>query len=278
MLLRSSLAVALIALATGAATAAAEHVGIAADVSAKVSEVRDRSVTIEVSWGAACPGAQQASYSGSLELVDQASGERIYLGGVSRASGTARQTVDRLDHDRDLIPRLKLSCWEDASFHGSETEAVGPAVAVAARGRSGAGDPGGEDDGPGSGHGDDPAGGSAPPPPPALPAGACAAELRGTASDDRLAGTSGHDRVLGLAGADRIRGRGGHDCLFGAAGRDRLSGGRGQDALDGGRGNDVLSAADGSRDLVRCGPGRDRAVVDRHDRLRGCERVRRRGG
>jgi hypothetical protein len=45
--------------------------------------------------------------------------------------------------------------------------------------------------------------------------------------------------------------------------------------LKGGPGNDVLLAADGKRDLVDCGKGRDRATVDRIDRVRGCESVTR---
>jgi hypothetical protein len=32
----------------------------------------------------------------------------------------------------------------------------------------------------------------------------------------------------------------------------------------------------GDRDYVNCGPGRDTAYVDRGERTRGCERVRRR--
>jgi hypothetical protein len=45
--------------------------------------------------------------------------------------------------------------------------------------------------------------------------------------------------------------------------------------LTGGRGADRINAAgDDRRDLVRCGRGRDRAVVDRIDRVRGCERTR----
>jgi Ca2+-binding RTX toxin-like protein len=45
--------------------------------------------------------------------------------------------------------------------------------------------------------------------------------------------------------------------------------------LDGGAGNDRISARDGERDRVRCGPGRDTAIVDRGDRVKGCEVVKR---
>jgi len=80
--------------------------------------------------------------------------------------------------------------------------------------------------------------------------------LVGTRSSDRLVGGTGSDRIRGMAGNDRIRaGSGGPDCLIGSSGGDRLR------------------AVNRKRDVVSCGPGRDRAVVDRKDRIRGCERV-----
>jgi hypothetical protein len=99
----------------------------------------------------------------------------------------------------------------------------------------------------------------------------------GTRRADRLVGTDGPDELRGLAGNDRLSGLAGGDRLSGGAGNDRLTGGRGTDTLLGGSGNDVLSARDGRRDTVDCGTGRrDQAIVDRHDRVRGCERVSRR--
>jgi hypothetical protein len=44
-----------------------------------------------------------------------------------------------------------------------------------------------------------------------------------------------------------------------------------------GSGNDNVSSADGTREAVDCGSGRDRARVDRKDRVKGCERVKRIG-
>jgi hypothetical protein len=35
----------------------------------------------------------------------------------------------------------------------------------------------------------------------------------------------------------------------------------------------LIRAADGDHDLIRCGPGTDRAYVDRRDETTGCERV-----
>lgn len=75
-------------------------------------------------------------------------------------------------------------------------------------------------------------------------------------------------------GDDALTGDRRTNVLGGRRGPDRITGGGGRDRLLGGRGRDFLLAADGERDLVDCGPGRDRAVVDRRDRVRGCERVR----
>ena len=44
--------------------------------------------------------------------------------------------------------------------------------------------------------------------------------------------------------------------------------------LKGGGGDDVIAARDGQRDVVSCGPGDDRAKVDRKDRVANdCERA-----
>ncbi|MCC6831936.1 MAG: hypothetical protein IT200_11375 [Thermoleophilia bacterium] len=139
---------------------------------------------------------------------------------------------------------------------------------------------------------------TAPPAPGAPGAGTtrvrCATVIRGTARGERLTGTPRADRITGRGGADRILGRGGADCLSGGPGRDRLEGGAGDDTLGGdaggdlliggtgrdllagGAGADVIRTRDGVRDVVRCGPGRDTAVVDRRDAVTGCEIVVRR--
>ncbi|HKG36768.1 MAG TPA: S8 family serine peptidase [Solirubrobacterales bacterium] len=115
--------------------------------------------------------------------------------------------------------------------------------------------------------------------------GPCANLKRGRAGKDRLRGTRFGDRLLGFGGRDRLRGFRGRDCLGGGRGRDRLEGGKGRDRLvggraadllQGGRGSDVLKARDGRRDVVDCGRGRDRALVDGKDVVRRCENVRRR--
>jgi metallophosphoesterase (TIGR03767 family) len=110
-----------------------------------------------------------------------------------------------------------------------------------------------------------------------LAPGRCANAQRGTARRDVLLGTEAGDRLRGRGGRDRLVGRGGRDCLAGGAGKDKLVAGDDKDRLSGGSGDDKLKARDGKRDTLRCGGGdRDRAVVDRKDRVRGCERVKRR--
>jgi hypothetical protein len=142
-----------------------------------------------------------------------------------------------------------------------------------------------------------------------IAATAASAKLLGLEGDDRISGSlgndcidggPGNDRIAGLAGSDRLAGAEGDDILTGAAGADRLTGGLGADRLSGGAGADDLSdvpqgydevsqepalnrlsagagpdrvdTANGRRDRVHCGPGRDRVVADRADRLESCER------
>jgi hypothetical protein len=104
---------------------------------------------------------------------------------------------------------------------------------------------------------------------------ACEFELVGKRGKDRLVGSSEGDSLKGRGGRDVLRGRGGRDCLAGGTGGDRLNGGTGSDDLDGGPGADVIKARDRDRDTVRCGAGDDRAKVDRRDRVRRCENVKR---
>jgi RTX calcium-binding nonapeptide repeat (4 copies) len=142
----------------------------------------------------------------------------------------------------------------------------------------------------------------APPPPPEAPStgtGPRGCTVAGTPGDDRLSGTAGRDVICGLGGNDhihggdgddvvyggpgvdeveggpgndRVYGEGGRDRLEGEAGADTIVGGRGRDVVSGGAGADTLHTRDGARDRVRGGPGRDRARVDRRDRITGVER------
>ena len=104
--------------------------------------------------------------------------------------------------------------------------------------------------------------------------GDCATTTPGTPRADRLSGTAAGDRIVGLRGNDRIAGGDGNDCLFGNKGSDRITGGPGSDQLSGGNSADVIKARDGAGDVVNCGSGKDRAIVDRADRVRKCEKIR----
>ncbi len=101
-------------------------------------------------------------------------------------------------------------------------------------------------------------------------AGRCETGLveKGTKRRDRIKGTAGGDRLRGGKGNDRISAKDGDDCVAGNKGRDKLRGGKG---------DDTVKAQDGKRDRVACGPGdKDKVVADRKDKVRGCERKRRR--
>ncbi len=109
--------------------------------------------------------------------------------------------------------------------------------------------------------------------------------LYGETDADRLFGGTGNDHLVGAAGRDRIAGGSGNDVLsggddrdelFGEAGDDLLQAGDGRNLLDGGSGDDRIEARNGETDDVRCGTGKkDRAIVDRGDRVSGCESISR---
>jgi Ca2+-binding RTX toxin-like protein len=105
---------------------------------------------------------------------------------------------------------------------------------------------------------------------------------QGMGGDDRLIGADGADNLQGGPGEDRITGGSDRDLLAGASGDDtilggtfgdRIDGGSGRDRIDAGSGPDRIDVRDGSRDVVRCGPGRDSVSTDRRDVTRGCERI-----
>lgn len=98
----------------------------------------------------------------------------------------------------------------------------------------------------------------------------------GGGGDDALAGGDDRDNMDGADGNDSLRGGAGDDKLNGRAGNDKLGGDAGRDTFSGGAGNDTISARDRSVDRINCGAGRDKAVVDRTDRVSGCETVRKR--
>jgi RTX calcium-binding nonapeptide repeat (4 copies)/WD40-like Beta Propeller Repeat len=95
----------------------------------------------------------------------------------------------------------------------------------------------------------------------------------GTSRGEYLAGGGFDDVIFGLGGNDTLLGGAGDDRLEGGRGNDVLIGGAGADVLLGGPGSDTIYAADGERDIIDCGPGRDRAIVDAVDIVKNCEVV-----
>jgi Ca2+-binding RTX toxin-like protein len=88
----------------------------------------------------------------------------------------------------------------------------------------------------------------------------------------------GADTLIGNGGDDVLYGGPGNDHLDGGAGNDRLFGDQGSDKLLGGPGNDVIRAVDhrNTRDVVRCGAGKDTVFANKNDRVdKSCERVTR---
>ena len=98
----------------------------------------------------------------------------------------------------------------------------------------------------------------------------------GAGGNDSLSGGKGNDKLFGGAGDDTLRGDAGKDRLDGGAGNDKLDSGKDAGSLAGGSGNDSIKARNRKKETVNCGAGRnDTATVDRIDRVRGCEKVRR---
>jgi uncharacterized delta-60 repeat protein len=99
-----------------------------------------------------------------------------------------------------------------------------------------------------------------------------------TGGNDKLDGGDGNDKLFGAGGNDTLKGGKGNDILNGGRGKDKLNGGKGKDRYRGGSGNDSINAKDGVREKVDCGKGKkDRATVDRKDKVKGCEKVKRKG-
>ena len=98
-----------------------------------------------------------------------------------------------------------------------------------------------------------------------------------TDGNDKLNGGAGDDTLYGAGGNDTLKGGAGKDKLLGGAGKDKLDGGKGRNKLSGGSGNDSLRSRNKVKDTVDCGSGRrDVAVVDKRDRVKRCEKVKRR--
>lgn len=265
------------------AASTADHVGIeAATTAVLVERLNARAWLVEVRHDAKCLGDRSApDFFGNLNLVDQRTRERIYLGGVSSAASVTRQVVASKAYWRPMRPELRISCSAGFPTHGSPfVDVIGNIVLIPPL--DGVGGGGGGGGGGGSG-GDDPT--------EPIGTGGCSRPLVGTDRSETLNGTGAGDVVFGRGGNDRIDGRRGSDCLIGGAGadtlrgsggNDRLTGGAGADTLVGGPGvnaykagpgNDVVEARNGKAELVECGAGLDRARVDTRDRVQGCEKL-----
>jgi Ca2+-binding RTX toxin-like protein len=97
-----------------------------------------------------------------------------------------------------------------------------------------------------------------------------------TGGNDVLNGDNGNDKLYGADGNDTLNGGNGNDKLYGGRGNDKLVGGPGVNTYSGGPGNDTVNARNGKKETVDCGPGKkDVATVDKRDKTKGCEKVKR---
>ncbi len=84
-----------------------------------------------------------------------------------------------------------------------------------------------------------------------------AANLGGSAADDKLTGTTLGERIDGLDGMDKLRGMGGNDGIHGGNGDDTIYGDDGHDYLYGDAGIDTIMGGTGN-DWIFGGTGADR--------------------
>lgn len=111
--------------------------------------------------------------------------------------------------------------------------------------------------------------------------GASKVEARG--GNDIITGRDQVETIDGGPGDDRIEGGFNHDTLIGGPGKDLIYGDQtarcgSSDTVCVPYGNDVIEARDGEVDVIDCGPGTDRAVVDVIDVTANCEAVDAAGG
>jgi Ca2+-binding RTX toxin-like protein len=84
------------------------------------------------------------------------------------------------------------------------------------------------------------------------------------------------EKFIGSPYGDLMEGTSDPDILVGGRGNDRIVGRSGEDVLLAGPGRDRILTRDAETDLIRGGPGHDRARVDRRDKVVSAQRVARR--
>ena len=105
--------------------------------------------------------------------------------------------------------------------------------------------------------------------------------IDGNAGNDTITGNDGTETIDGGPGDDRLEGGYGHDVITGGPGKDTIFGDETSSRcsyLDDScsvvpYGNDTIYARDGQPDMIDCGVGVDRAVVDAVDTVSNCEKV-----
>jgi hypothetical protein len=86
---------------------------------------------------------------------------------------------------------------------------------------------------------------------------------------------TGPNEIRGNRNKDKLKGGQNDEKIKGGKGNDVINPGPGQDAVDAGPGNDEANTADGEVDRLNGGKGKDGATVDKVDKVKNVEKVKR---